>query len=117
MQCQSPHSNQYCLGSDDGLAIRLAYILQARHPKSPKLIGGRNWCEVTEMPSVANDQPGGTPRTSGALQFSLRVENPMDMEAEPEVYTTPVPIYVPARRNTGCPHSSWRYTNILVALF
>ena len=75
-------------------------MLQAMHPRSPKLIGGRNWCEVTETP-ISSAADGHPSRESGSLVFSLRVENPKKMEAEPEVYMTPVPTYVPPRTTAG----------------
>lgn len=75
-------------------------MLQTLHPKSPKLIGGRNWCEVTET-AISSTADGVGNRTSGSLIFSLRVENPKKMEAEPEVYDVPVPTYVPPRTTAG----------------
>ena len=44
---------------------------------------------------------GSAVRTSGSLVFCLRVENPKKMEAEPEVYTVPVPTYVPPKTSAG----------------
>ena len=79
---------------------------QTLHPKSPKLIGGRNWCEVTETP-ISSAANGLATRTAGSLVFSLRVENPKKMEAEPEVYTVPVPTYVPPKTTAGKPHPQY----------
>ena len=62
---------------------------QVRHPENPKLLGRRNWCEITEYTATAED-----PRLVGALNFSLRAENPKDQAGPKEVYNIPVPPYV-----------------------
>ena len=87
-----------------GVQAGVVSALQAMHPKSPKLIGGRNWCEVTEVPLQPSPGAGvENPRLPGALVFSLRVEDPKDMAAAPEVYAVPVPTYVPPKNTSGQP--------------
>ena len=77
--------------------------VQPLHPQSPKLLGLRNWCEVREQPGVPVDAAGRLPRTSGLLQFMLRLEDPERKGPAAESYVIPVPTYIPSKNAPGAP--------------
>lgn len=70
--------------------------LQGADSKLNKLLGRRNWCEVTEVTAA-----GTQPRTAGMLEFTIRAEDPAAMESPPATFTVPVPTYVPPMTSAG----------------
>ena len=85
--------------------------MQDLHPKTAKVLGRRNWCEVEELPTVPvpsiksinprEHTSQKTNRMSGILEYSLRVEDPDNKTATPQVFVTPVPPYIPPTTYEG----------------
>ncbi len=66
-----------------------------------KLVAARNWCLAEEQPYTPELQPRDGSRealwrqkTSGAILYTLRVEDPADQTAPPRAYEAICPLYV-----------------------
>ncbi len=66
-----------------------------------KLMGARNWCLVEELLYSEQPQPGLGDRealrqqkASGALLYTLRVEDPANQTAQPTAYEAICPLYI-----------------------
>ena len=66
-----------------------------------KLMAARNWCLAEELPYTQQLQPGDGDRdalrrqkTSGALLYTLRVEDPANQTAQPKTYEAICPLYI-----------------------
>ena len=78
-----------------------------------KLVAARNWCLAEEQPYTAELQPGiggreaiWRQKTSGAILYTLRVEDPGNQTAPPKAYDTICPLYVcnPLSESPPAPH-------------
>lgn len=66
-----------------------------------KLVAARNWCLAEELPYAQGLQPGDSSReaswnqkTSGAILYTLRVEDPANQTAPPQAYQAICPLYI-----------------------
>ena len=67
--------------------------MQDHHPKTPKVLGQRNWLDISPVATAAA-APRGWQVETGALVMTLRCEDPDQQTSAPTIYPTIVPVYI-----------------------